>query len=228
MECCAQYAPDKEIDVYGRKCRTEGCGKQPSLGVPGTNTVEYCTEHAPDPMVGVFSRKCRTKGCVKGQSFGVAGTKTGEYCTQNAANGMVDACSRKCRAGDCDKKPPFRVTNTRTMEYCAQHARLNCVVEAYGKVEVGPHHSGKETIGNIIPNDANHQTVHPPATTSPPSDSSQGSHKRVRYPETTSAASMRPISRELAGGARTMPDIVGQTSPVKRESSLKTEVQLSL
>ncbi|CAN0317475.1 unnamed protein product [Ascophyllum nodosum] len=114
------------------------------------------------------------------------------------------------------------------MEYCAQHARLNCGVEAYGEVEVGPHHSGKETIGNIIPNNAKHQTVHPSATTSPPSEGSQGSRKRVRYPETTSAASMRPISRELAGGARTMPDIVGQTSPVKRESSLKTEVQLSL
>ena len=120
------------------------------------------------------------------------------------------------------------MANTRTAEYCAQHARLKYGVEGYREGEVDPHHSGTETIGNIIPNGAKHPTVHPRSTTIPPSEGSQSSRKRARHPEITSTAPMRPISRESAGGAGTMPDIDGQNSPVKRDYSVKTEVQLSL
>ncbi|CAN0441915.1 unnamed protein product, partial [Ascophyllum nodosum] len=105
---------------------------------------------------------------------------------------MIDASS---------KGPSFGVAKTRTVEYCAQHARLKCGVEGYKEEEGDPHHSGKETIGNILPNGAKHQTVHPPATTSPPSEDSQDSRKRVCYPERISTTSMRPIARVSAGGA---------------------------
>ncbi|CAN0410507.1 unnamed protein product, partial [Ascophyllum nodosum] len=114
----------------------------------------------------------------------------------------------------CGRKTSFGVANTRTAEYCAQHARLKCGVEGYKEGEVDLHHSGKETIGNILPNGAKHQIVHPPATTSPPSEGRQGSGELVLYPEITSTASMRPISRESAGGAGTLQDIDGQKSSV--------------
>ena len=179
-------------------------------------------------MVNVKSRKCRTEGCGRGPSYGVAGTKTAEYCAQHAPDGMVNVCNKKCRTEGCGKKPSFGVTNTRTAEYCAQHARLKCDVEGYMEGEVDPHNSGKETIGNILPNGAKHQTVHPPDTTNPPSEGDQGSRKRVRHPEFTSTASMRPIPREAAGGAGIMQDRDGQQSPVKRDFSVKAEVQLSL
>ncbi|CAN0223315.1 unnamed protein product [Ascophyllum nodosum] len=264
-EYCAQHAPDGMVNVYNRKCKTEGCGKQRSHGVAGTKTVEYCAQHAPDGMVNVCSKKCRTEGCGKQPSYGVAGTKTAKYCAphapngmvnvckkmgrtesckrasfgmastnkaknfaQHAPNGMVDACSRKCRTEDCGKKPSFGRAKTRMAEYCAQHARLKCGVKGYRDREVDHHHSGKETIGNILPSGTKHQAVHSPATTSPPSEGSQGSRKRVRHPEITSTALMRPISRESAGGARTMPDIDGQRSPVKRDACVKVEVLLSL
>ena len=79
MVYCAQHAPDGMVNVKSRKCRTEGCGKQPSYGVAGTQTVEYCCQHARDGMVIIYSsRKCRTEGCGKKPSYGVAGTKTAE------------------------------------------------------------------------------------------------------------------------------------------------------
>ena len=105
---------------------------------------------------------------------------------------------------------------------------LKCGVEGYREGEVDPHHSGKVTIGNILSNGVKCPTVHPPATTSPLSEGSQGSRKRVRYPEITFPASMRPILRESAGGAGTMQDIDEPKTPVKRDSSVKVEVQLSL
>ena len=228
-EYCAQHAPDGMVDVSSRKCKTEGCGKQPSFGAAGTKTREYCSQHAPDGMVDVRSRNhCRTEGCGKQSTYGVAGTKTGEHCTQHAPDGMVDVKSRKCKTRGCGRKPSFGVANTRTAKYCAQHARLKCGVEGYREGEVDPHHSGQETIGNIRPNGVKCQTVHPPANTSPPSEGSQGSRKRERYPEVTCTASMRPISRESSGGAGTMQGIDGPKTPVKRNSSVKVEVLLSL
>ena len=119
------------------------------------------------------------------------------------------------------------MANKRTAEYCTQHAILKCGVEGYREGEVDPHHSETENIGSILPNGAKHQTVHPPAATSPLSEGGQGSRKRVRHPEFTSTASMRPISQESAGGMGIMQDSDGQKSPVKRVS-VKAEVQLSV
>ena len=93
------------VSVNNRRCRTEGCVKQPSFGVAGTKTVEYCAQHAPNRMVDVKNRKCRIEGCRKGPSYGVTGTKTAEYCAQHAPDGMVDFKSRKCKAEGCGKRP---------------------------------------------------------------------------------------------------------------------------
>ena len=123
---------------------------------------------------------------------------------------MVNVKRRKCRTEGCGKKSLFGVAKTRTAKCCAQHARLKCGVEGYKEGEVDPHNSGKETIDNILPNGPKDQTVQSQAT-GPPAEGNQGSRKRVRYPEITSTTSMRPISRESAGGAGTMQDIDGQT-----------------
>ena len=227
-ECCAQHTPDGMVSVSSRKCKTEGCGKQPSLGVPGTNTLEYCAQHASDSKINVKSKACKMEGCGRRLPYGVAGTKSRDYCTQHAPDGMVDVKSRKCRTRGCGRKPSFEVDNTRTAEFCAQHASLKCGVGGYREGEVDPHHSGKETVGNIRPNGVECQTVHPPANTSPPSEGSKGSRKREHYPEVTSSASMRPISQESVGGAGTTQVNDGTKNPVKRHSSVKAEVLLSL
>ncbi|CAM9859725.1 unnamed protein product [Ascophyllum nodosum] len=180
-------------------------------------------------MVRVNNRKCKTNSCGKQPSFGMPGTKTAEYCAQHAEGGMVNFYNRKYRTETCGKQLSFGVANSRTVEYCAQHARLQYRVEEHREGEVVPHHSGKKTSGNVIPSGAKHTTVHlPPTKTSQPSSVSRDSRKRVRHPEITSTASKRAVARESTAGALTVPDIDGQQSPVKRTSSVKTEVQLSL
>ena len=203
------------VNVYKEKYRTEGCGKQPSFGVTRTSTAEYCARHAPNGMVNVCRRKRRTEDCGKQPSFGVLGTKTAEYCAQHAPGGTVNVYNKKCRTEGCDKQPSFGVANTRTGEYCVLHARLQYGVEGY---RVAPHHSGKETIHNIIPSGAK---------PSEPSGVSRDSRKQVRHPEITSMASKRAVARVSTAGAGTRPYINGQNSPVKRNSSVKTEVHLS-
>ena len=191
--------------------------------------MEYCAQHAPDEMVDVRSRKCGNGGCGNKPSFEVVGTKTAEYCAQHALDRMVDVRSRKCRTEGCGKKPSFGVAGTKTTEYCAQHARIQRGVEGHREKEVGPHHSGKETIGNVVPSGAKHTTVHlPPTKTSRPSGVNRDSRKRVRNQEITSTTSKRAVARESTAGAVTMPDIDGQKSPVRQNSRVKTEVQLSL
>ena len=110
-----------------------------------------------------------------------------------------------------------------------QHARLQLSAERFREREVVPHNAGKETIGDVIPSGAKHTTIHPPPTkSSQPSGVSRDSRKRVRHSEITSTASKRAVARESTAGAVTVPDIDGQKSPVKRDSFVKTEVQLSL
>ncbi|CAN0472959.1 unnamed protein product, partial [Ascophyllum nodosum] len=117
---------------------------------------------------------------------------------------------------------------TKTAEYCAQHARIQLGVEGYREREIGPHHSGKETISNVIPSGAKHLTVLlPPTKTSHPSGVSRDSRKRVRHPEITSTTSKRAVPRESTAGAVTMPDINRRKSPVRQNSCVKTELQLS-
>ena len=142
---------------------------------------------------------------------------------------MVQVKSRKCRTKRYGKKPSFGVADTRTTEYRAQHTRLQCGVEGFREIKVDPHHSGKETIANVVPSVAEHTSVRPPPTkTSQPSGGSRDSRKRVRPLKITSTASKRAVAREPTAGVVTMPDIDGQKSPVKRNSSVKMEVQLSL
>ncbi|CAN0429552.1 unnamed protein product [Ascophyllum nodosum] len=180
-------------------------------------------------MVDVCNKKCRTEGCVKQPSFGVAGTKTVEYCAQHAPYGMVNVCIRKYRTQGCSKKPLFGVANTITTQYSAQHARRKCGIEEYREREIDPQHSGKETIGNVTPSGASATTFRrPPTKASLPSGGSRNSRKRVRHPEITCTASKGAVARESTEGTVTILGIDGRKSPVQRDSSVKTEVQLSL
>ena len=226
MEYCAQHAWGGMVNVKTRKCRTEGCGKIPSFGVAGTKTREYCAQHAPDEMVYVCSRnQCRTEGCGKVPSFGVAGTRTVEYCAQHVPDGMVKFNGReKCRIERCSNRLSFEVTGTRKAAYCLQHTRPVCGFEGHNSKEIGSHHSDKETIGG-----AKRKTV-PPffAHASPPSDMIGGSCKRIKHLYITSTVSERVALRESAAGAVTTPKIDRQKSPIKRDSSVKTEAHLSL
>ena len=161
-------------------------------------------------------------------SFGVASTRTAEYCAQDAPDGMVNINGReKCRIEGCSNRLSFGVTGIRETAYCIQHTRPRCGFEGHNRQEIGPHSSDKEAIGGA--SGAKRKTA-PPffAHASPPSDIIGGSRKRVRHLDITSTVSERVALRESAAGAVTIPKIDGQKSPIKRDSSVKTEVHLSL
>ena len=84
-------------------------------------------------------------------------------------------------------------------------------------------------VPQVRPSGSNHKIVHPPVQASPFSGSSLGSRKRVRYLHNGPTVSKkRAVALESTAGALTMPEIEGQKSPVKRDSSVKTEVHVSL
>ncbi|CAM9780024.1 unnamed protein product [Ascophyllum nodosum] len=63
----------------------------------------------------------------------------------------------------------------------------------------------------------------------PFSGSSRGSRKRARYLHNGPTVSKkRAVALESTAGALTIPEIEGQKPPVKRDSSVKTEVHVSL
>ena len=84
------HAPDGTVNVKGKMCGNEGCGKFPAFGVAGTKTAKYCRRHALDGMANVKNSICITEGCDTSATFGVEGTKTAEYCRQHALGGMVN------------------------------------------------------------------------------------------------------------------------------------------
>ena len=202
------------VDVKNVRCKNESCGKFPTFGVAGTKTTEYCVQHALDGMVNIKSGTCRADVYGKRSLF---------------AQHAPDVYIRKYRTGDCGKKPSFGVVGSKTA-YCAQHARIQGGVEGCREREFGPHHSGKKNIGNVIPSEAKGTTTvyPPPNKKSHPPGVSRDSRKRVRHPEITSTTSKRADAQQSTAGAVTMPDIDRQKSPVRRNSGVKIEVQLSL
>ena len=210
-------------------CRLEGCGKIAAFGVAGTKTSEYCRQHALDGMVNVRGTMCGTEGCGKRPSFGEAGTKMAEYCTQHALDGMVNV-HRKVRTEDSSMIFAFKAADMKTNEHCAQDKILRCGIEGCRGRWIDTNLSGKEINGVACPSGSKHKTVHPPpAQASPFSGSSRGSRKRVRYPHNgPTVLKKRAVALESTAGALPMPEIEGQTSPVKQDSSVKTEVHVSL
>ena len=113
----------------------------------------------------------------------------------------------------------FGVAVTKTAEHCVQHNRPRCGVEGCKGKWIGPNDSGKKTIADASPSGLKRTTVQsPPAQANPPSGGSRGSRKRVRYLHVVPTAKR----------AVTLPEIKGPQSSVKRDSSVKSEVQISL
>ena len=120
----------------------------------------------------------------------------------------------------------FGIAGTTPAEYCALHNRPRCGAEGCREGGVGPNHSGLVAIGDASPSDSKHKTVHSsPAQANPPLGGSRGSRKRVRDLLESAAGA---VVLESAAGAVTMPEMEGQIHPVKRCSSVKREVQVSL
>ena len=152
-----------------------------------------------------------------------------EYCTQHALDGMVNV-NRKVRTKDSSMISSFRVAGIKTDKRCVQDKRLRCGIERCRARWIDTNLSGEEINGAACPSVSKHKTVHPsPAQASPFPGSSRGSRKRVRYLHNgPTVLKKRAVALESTAGALTMPEIKGRKSPVKQDSSVKTEVHVSL
>ena len=134
----------------------------------------------------------------------------------------------------CKTKGPstvlaFGVAGAHKTKYCVQHNMPRCGVEGCGGREIGPDHSGKETVGDASPSSSKHEIVQsPPAQASPLWGGSRGARKQVEYLHIVPTALEQAVALESAAEAVTMPEMEGSKSPFKRDSSVKTEVQVSL
>ena len=122
----------------------------------------------------------------------------------------------------------FGVVGTKPAEYCAQQNRPRCGVEGCRGRGIDPNHSGKETIDDSSLSGPKHEAVNsPPVHANPPLGGSRGSRKGVRYLHNKPTALKRAVALETAAGEATLPEIEGQTFPVMRDFSVKTEVHVS-
>ena len=107
------------------------------------------------------------------------------------------------------------------------YTKPKCSVEEYRSRGIGPHHSEEEATVNASLRGVKRKRVDPsPAQPSRPSDGSGSDHDCARQLDIASPSSTRSVARGPAVRAVTLPGIDGQS--VKRDVSVKTEVQLSL
>ena len=224
-EYCAQHAPYGMVDVCRIKCRTENCGKEPSFGVAkGVLCAARTGRDGQRQEKKVQNPRLRKGAVVRSGRYKNGGVLCTACTGRDGRHQEQKVQNPRLRKGAIVWRGRY---NNGGVLCTARQTTIRCRKEQ--DREVGPHHFWKETIGNAIPSGAKHTTVHPlPTKTSQTSGVSPDSHKRVRHPDVTSTMSKRAIARKSTAGAVTMPDIDGQKFPFKRNSSVTTEVQLSL
>lgn len=70
--------------MMDKKCRNDGCFKNPSYVVAGSRKGEFCSQHATAELVSVDKSEYGNEGCFKRPSYVVAGSKEAEFCSQPA------------------------------------------------------------------------------------------------------------------------------------------------
>ncbi|CAN0539278.1 unnamed protein product [Ectocarpus sp. 8 AP-2014] len=77
------------INLHIKMCGHEGCSKQRSHGVVGTEKREFCGEHAVEGMVSLLGKRCAHEDCSNRPSHGLAGSREKKFCRAHAGDGMV-------------------------------------------------------------------------------------------------------------------------------------------
>ncbi|EKX46157.1 hypothetical protein GUITHDRAFT_152547 [Guillardia theta CCMP2712] len=96
-----------------KKCREEGCSKQPCFGLVGSPPV-YCNLHRTKDMQNVASRKCRMENCTKQASYGESGGQI-KFCMQHKNESHV---------------------NLRTQSSTRKHGRQACLLDGLNDEEM--------------------------------------------------------------------------------------------
>jgi len=116
----------------GKRCKQDGCKKQPTFNHEGQTNAMYCAAHKNEGMVDIKNKKCRQDGCKKQPVFNHEGQILAMYCATHKKDGMVDIKSKKCQQDGCKKGPAFNHEGQTIPLYCATH-KLEGMVNVVSK-----------------------------------------------------------------------------------------------
>ena len=127
---CAKHRNATSVaSTFVRRCKFDGCEKQPSYGEKRGQPV-FCREHKLPEHLNVNSRKCEAPGCNIRPYFAPPGAKRGRFCRAHKEEGHIDVVSLRCSVEGCLRQRVYSSPLTEggpLPRYCATHKGLKDV-----------------------------------------------------------------------------------------------------
>jgi hypothetical protein len=120
-----------------KKCREEGCTKQPRFNYKENKSPIYCHLHKKDEMIDVVNYRCQQEGCDLLPAYNYEGSKRGIYCNTHKKDGMIHIFAKRCQEEGCKKIGYYKYEGTGLL-YCITH-RQKSMINIYARIckEVG-------------------------------------------------------------------------------------------
>jgi hypothetical protein len=115
----------KEIDmtnIKNKKCKENGCKKQPNYNFKGEKTALFCSDHKQIGMVDVKSKTCEFKDCKKHPNFNFQGEKIGRFCLDHKELTMLNIKNKICEFKSCNIQSSYGLPGT-SKTHCAKHKK---------------------------------------------------------------------------------------------------------
>ena len=93
---CREHRLHGHLNLLSKKCRAEGCSKQPYFGDPVARVPLWCNKHKPPGHEDVKNRRCcHPYGCTRHPAYGEpSGIAT--YCLQHKAPNHIPLIGYRC------------------------------------------------------------------------------------------------------------------------------------
>lgn len=124
---CKNHIEKGMIDVYNKKCKHDGCMKQPVFNIIGQGVALYCKTHKSPNMINIKDKPCIADGCLKQPMFNIPGMKVGRYCKEHKLDGMVDVKNKHCGVDGCLTRPSYKLIGTLRAIRCVLHKTLDMI-----------------------------------------------------------------------------------------------------
>lgn len=98
---CREHRQDGHCNLLSKKCRAEGCSKQPYFGDPVARIPLWCNQHKPLGHEDVKNRRCcHPHGCTRHPAYGDPGG-IAAYCLQHKAPSHIPLIGYRCDRAVC-------------------------------------------------------------------------------------------------------------------------------
>jgi hypothetical protein len=110
-----------------KKCREEGCAKQPRFNYKENKSAIYCHLHKKDGMIDVVNYRCQEEGCGLIPAYNYEGNKRGLYCNSHKKDGMIHILAKRCQEEGCKIYAHFNYEGNKNGLYCITHKMENMI-----------------------------------------------------------------------------------------------------